>query len=508
MIPKSLFKAFVLVLFAASVTALPAAADGGNGGTINLPNDPSLVQQVVNPNGSVNYAGLTDLGVVTQEADWMPHPLGIDIQATYHEYATASGALVLVPTVETDIMGRLTGGLLENGAPQGYYNPGGALTVNVTTTQYGVDYSQGIDVNASVQIPGGAWQGNPSGGLGAVPYSGAESQGASGLTTVTIPSTQAGTEIQADALASYNDLLAPGVLDQLSSGVLTAWSLVTLSIKDDQVYGPSTTILIYTDCTHSPVGCTSEYMAARALVVPPPSVISEPPSCKPPFTTSGQITISGGPGVGSGGKLAPSYPVVVGQDPQRRGVDVQARVVIPPIIYHYFEAVRREEYLCVGGDPSPYNSGCPGPAGKYSNGWSASMAGNDRYHVVDHVWYDCVEHTQVYPDYLAEARIALSLTEESRQWILTSLAQAYPGAHLKHPELGFDFPGPGSLSGESVVWSTVEHSIPIEDPGNWVVTVSALTTGTAVSTPRFATLGLGQFLDYLLRESLVGGLNP
>src|SRR5271157_1130001 len=508
MIPKCLFKVFVLVLFATSVTALPAAADGGNGGTINLPNDPSLVQQVVNSDGSLNLASLTDLGVVTQEASWMPHPLSIDIQATYHEYATKSGALVLVPTLETDIMGRLTGGMLANGAPQGYYNPGGALTVNVTTTQYGVDYSQGIDVNASVQIPGGAWQGNPSGGSGAVPYNGAESQGSSGLTTVTIPSTLAGADIQADALASYNDLLAPSVWGQVISGIHTTWDLLTLSVLDEKLYGPSTTILIYTDCTHAPVDCTSEYMAARALVVPPPSVITEPPSCMPPFTTSGPIAISGGPGAGSGGKLAPPYPVVVGQDPQRRGVDVQAQVVIPPVIYHYFEAVRREELLCVGGDPSPYNSGCPELAGRYSNGWSASLVGNDRYHVVDHVWFDCLEHTRTYPDYLAEARIALSLTEESRQWILTSLVQAYPGAHLKHPDFGFDFPGPGSLSGESVVWSTVVRSIPIEDPGNWVVTVSALTTGTAVSAPRFATVGLGQFLDSLVREALVGGLNP
>lgn len=504
--PMSLFKAIFLVLFVSSVTVLPAASDGG--GTINLPNDPGLVQQVVNTDGSVNYAGMTDLGVVTQEVDWMPHPLGIDIQATYHEYATTSGALVLVPTVETDILGRLSGGLLENGAPQGYYNPGGALTVNISTTQYGVDYSQGIDVNASVQIPGGTWQGNPSEGTGAVPYSGAESQGASGLTTVTIPNTQAGMDIRADALARYNDLLAPNAWGQMLSGIHTAWDLFTLSVLDEQVYGPSTTILIYSDCTRSPVGCPAEYLAARALVVPPPFGFNEPPGCKPPFTTSGPIDISAGPGVGSGGKLAPPYPVVVGQDPQRRGVDIQARVAIPPIIYHYFEAIRREELLCVQGYPSPYNSGCPGPASEYSNAWSASMAGSDRYHVVDHIWYDCLEHTHVYTDYLAESRITLSLTEESRQWILTSLTQAYPGAHLKHPDFGFDFRGPGSLSGSSVVWSTVVSSIPIEDPGNWVVTVSALTTGTKVSAPHFATVGLGQFLDYLLRESLVEGLNP
>jgi hypothetical protein len=506
--PARLLKAGLIVFFAVLVVITPAAADNGSGGTVNLPNDPSLVQQVVNPDGSVNYAGMIDLGVVSQEASWMPHPPGIDIQATYHEYATSSGALVLVPTIGTDILGRLSGGLFENGAPQGYYNPGGALTVNITTTQMKVDYSHGITVNASVQLPAGTWQGDPSEATGGIPYNGPAGQGSEGITTITIPGNQKGVEINADALASYNDLLSPTALGQVLSGFRTAWSLLTQSIQDGELYGPSTTLLIYADCTRSPVGCTPEYQAARALAVPPPAVITQPPSCKPPFTTSGPITISGGPGAGSGGKLAPPYPVVVGQDTQRRGVDVQAAVVIPSITYHYFETVRREERLCVEGASSPLNGGCPGPAGQYSNAWLPYMVGNNRDHVVDHVWFDCIEHARIYLDSLAQARVALSLTQESREWILLSLAQAYPGARLLHPDFSFTFPGPGTVSGGSVVWSTVMRSVPIEDPGNWAVSVSAVTTGTPVTAPHFISTDLGQFLDSLVRETLVGGINP
>ena len=49
---------------------------------------------------------------------------------------------------------------------------------------------------------------------------------------------------------------------------------------------------------------------------------------------------------------------------------------------------------------------------------------------VTNTWYECVEHTQTYPDFLDSAQVSVSLTQASRNWILNNLAQAYPGAHL------------------------------------------------------------------------------
>src|SRR5512138_463584 len=58
--------------------------------------------EVVNADGSINYSNLTDSGVVTQQADWMPNiPLVGPLEAEYHVYYTASGNTILMPTATT-----------------------------------------------------------------------------------------------------------------------------------------------------------------------------------------------------------------------------------------------------------------------------------------------------------------------------------------------------------------------------------------------------------------------
>ena len=207
--------------------------------------------------------------------------------------------------------------------------------------------------------------------------------------------------------------------------------------------------------------------------------------------------------------MAPLHPVVVGQDPQRRGVDVQAQVLVPLITYHYFEAVRHEELLCLSG-PANSLSTAARPASKYANGlsWTPSTIGNNKYFEQVHVYFECIGRTRTYTDYIHAVMVNLSLTKESRQWILTSLDQAYPGAHLKHPTFSFNFPGPGSLAGSNVTWTHIASNIPVEDPGWWAVSVNVLTTGTQVSSARFVTIPLGQFLEELVRVTLTSGGQP
>src|SRR5512138_94402 len=58
--------------------------------------------EVVNADGSINYSNLTDGGVVTQPADWMPNiPLVGQVDAEYHVYYTPSGNTILMPTATT-----------------------------------------------------------------------------------------------------------------------------------------------------------------------------------------------------------------------------------------------------------------------------------------------------------------------------------------------------------------------------------------------------------------------
>jgi hypothetical protein len=482
----------VLVLIFLFGNVLPAAAqtgsagDGGDGnqdtGVVNVANDPSLVNQVVNPDGSINYSGMTDLGAVSiSDTSYMPDIPGIGpIDATYHEYMTESGALVLIPTVATDLCLRYGGGLTSGNIPDGYYNAGTPITI-----QMGADYSNGIDITLS---PGGSVS---------LPNTGGYYTGGSGSTLEFDP-----INITSSTLGDYNNLTATALEAQLLSYVQTQRALFHLSVNDilssgkiGDVYA-GTTILIYTDCSKSLVGCPPAYTAAVAARTP--DVVDIPVQCPPPYTTTGPIQISGGPGAGDGGKLAPLHPVVVGQDPQRRGVDIQAWASIPPIIYHYYEAVPRTDTLCIQDDRNgSYGTGC--------------LPTNRLFRLVTRRTFDCINHTQVYTDQLGSAAVSLSLTQGSRQWILTSLAEAYPGAHLLHPDFSLSVPGPGSVSGNTVTWLHVFPGIPIQDPGYWMVTVRVNTTGTPVSGPRFASQGLGTFLDEMVRVTLVdgmGGIQP
>jgi hypothetical protein len=55
----------------------------------------------VDANGNILYANLTDLGETHEAAAWMPDIPFIGGQATYHEYLTPGGNLVVLPSATT-----------------------------------------------------------------------------------------------------------------------------------------------------------------------------------------------------------------------------------------------------------------------------------------------------------------------------------------------------------------------------------------------------------------------
>ncbi len=67
--------------------------------------DPSPWAEILNPDGTIQWENLTDLGNTTEAADWMAITLpgGVVIQpdATYHRYQTPSGNVLVLPSPAT-----------------------------------------------------------------------------------------------------------------------------------------------------------------------------------------------------------------------------------------------------------------------------------------------------------------------------------------------------------------------------------------------------------------------
>ncbi|MBL8080496.1 MAG: hypothetical protein JNM55_21170 [Anaerolineales bacterium] len=411
-VPVLLFFALILAF-----TVAPAHAQEGDGAW----------GEVVDADGNILYDNLTDLGEAHESVDWMPDLPFIDGQATYHEYLTPSGNLVVLPSATTLFFMAVNpeaSGLsqadsyLGNGLGvletmlAGYISPSDLADLGYSDS---ADFFQAvIDGQSSIWTLGG-------------------------LTTINF-------------------------LTDLLSG----------SLADQNLY---TMILLYTQgaCGDAPGGC-----AELVEALPTPTEIE----CPAPYIQTGPISISGGSG--DGGKIAPPNPVVVGQDKDKRGVDVQVNVHVPPVIYHYFVKIPHQEESCRR-DPSGHGGGC------------SDHPGDPNYKSVVNVWYECEEHTRSYTDRIASVVITINLTQESRQWILTELAQAYPGAHLIHPDFSFSYGGGGAS------WSKIIPGIQTADPGNYRVNVTARSTGTPVSAPRSASAGIGQFLVELVRVTLIEG---
>jgi hypothetical protein len=388
--------------------------------------------EVVDANGNILYTNLTDLGEVHVTADWMPDIPFVNGEATYHEYLTPSGNVVLMPSASSLFFMAV--------------NPG-ASGFNQANSELGNGIGVLETMLAGYLTP-------------------------ADLQKMGYTSSDEFFQAVIDGHENIWSIGGQNMMNFLSD-------LISGSIADGNLY---TMLLLYTagNCDAVPGGCPS-----RSVTPIPPS----PSICSAPFIQTTPIQVTGG--TGEGGKIAPPNPVVIGQDPERRGVDVKVNVLIPPVVYHYFIAIRHDDPVCVL-DSTNHGSGCS------KHQWDS------HWKTVIHTWNECVEHTQVFPDYLNTARVSINLTDASRNWILAELAQAYPGAHLIHPDFSYSFPGPGSLMGnQSVSWTTTIPRIQTADPGDFATSVFVRTTGTPVSTPRQVQIGIGQFKVELVRVTLI-----
>ncbi len=407
--------------------------------------------EVVNADGSINYSNLTDGGVVTQQADWMPNiPLVGAVEAEYHVYYTPSGNTILMPTATTLFF------MAANPGESGYLSAASTLGTNVG--------------NVSADAPSGIAS------LGAI--------------WASLTNQSGGEEMMAEInQAGFNGpTAAEDFFTALANGQTDIWSLnpdglgnflgdlLDASQADQNIY---TYMLLYTpdQCASVPGGCTPEQLALLETLLPElPTEEEIPPvpgACPGPSVTPGRI-------VKSAKLVAPDYPLVVGQDPDKRGADVMASAHVEPTIYTYYTSEPVTE--CREGASNNGTTNCTTEGGK---------PGHEK--LVD---WECIQHQKIYPECISFASATLKLTAESQGWILNELSIRYAGAYLHNPRIAF-----GSSNG--CQWSETYPNVQIEDPGTWDIFINGQTSGTPVSAPRpFGGIS-GKFSAWLKETAII-----
>ena len=405
----------VAVLFVAVIPV--AAQEGGD----------SLWGEVLNPDGSINYDNLTDQGVQSESVDWIPSVsiFGNEIggQAEYHIYETPDGTVVQLPTATTLFFMALdpTGSGMD-----------GASAAHLT----GAGTILSIPGVVSAMLEGAN-----------IDFSGME-------------------YVNAD---QYADALIAGDTDVWSLGMGDLWgimtSLASASIGDFEngEFNLYTALLLYT-----PDNIPDELLDLLPPDIEfPPDDPPDPPSCPVGFATPGAISTSGT-------MVAPNYPLVVGQDPGKRGVDLLFNASVAPTIYTYWDLVPIREM-----------------------GTCGSVANNNLRPCMVIVDWVCERRTRSYPETIPVAYGSIALTNESRDWILNTLSIRYPGAYIHNGSFRF----PSSSGGSS--WNFDRQGVQVADPGQWTINVGGRTSGTSVSAARNFGGGAGSFDVYLKETAII-----
>ena len=394
---------------------LPVRAQGGGWG------------DVFDANGNL-LPSVIDGGQVTQDAPWMPTIPGYgSIPATYHVYYTPNGDTVLLPSLTTTFFLAYAPGD-QIGAPSSVFGTGaGVLT----------------------SLLGAALGGNLN--------------FTSGLTGLTYTSP----EQFADAMIAGQENIwslplgdALGLLGFLANAAIDdPGSLYLMAL----LYTPD-------NCAASPVGCPE--LPPTPLPGETPVPTPEPLVCPADSVVAGLITVNGQ-------KTAPEYPLVVGQDPDQRGVDVSFSASVAPTIYTKWFKIPDSE--CQSGADGNGNYNC------------TTDSGAQGHHVL--VGWQCVSQVQVFDECIESAVASIALSQSSRDWILNELSIRYPGAYIHRPSF--------SVSGSGCSWTASETGLQVEDPGHWNMVVRGMTSGTPVSGPRNFSEGVGTFDAWLKEISII-----
>ena len=390
----------------------------------------------LNPDGSIAWERLTDLGTVSEPANWMditlPGGMLIDLDATYHRYQTSTGNIVVLPS------------------------PATLFFMAIHPVESGLSSANSM--------------------LG---------DGASILAMLVGPA------LNSDQLAQ---LVSEGYTDPreffqaVIEGRVDIWSIINrafffeiMRMSFDSGFLVNALLLYLNgvaDCADIPGGCEGLLLAG-----------CEDGNCLPETPICPEPTIHQSPAELTIQKAAPENPLVVGQDPEKRGADIHVSVTIPPVIFTWYEQIQ-DPPTCKPAN-SGNGSGCPGPASRYDNHWDPSMEDNSAYKVVDGEIH-CIEHVEVLPEAITEVQANAQLNAESRYWILNDLASKYYEAYVHQPRFNL-VPEMAQMNGGcggdgTCLAETQVSNVPFADPGTfdlrmWVYTAGTLFNWNGVSIP-------------------------
>jgi len=205
-------------------------------------------------------------------------------------------------------------------------------------------------------------------------------------------------------------------------------------------------------------------------------------------------------------KVSPAYPLVVKQDPDNTGVSLTYSLAIEPTTVYYQKWGKIADIqACTNiNDPEDtiepecsYNGSgilkCkPDDGGNCPEGYAKQKTS---------VW-GCRTNQKTYQESIASIVPKAVLTQDSRDWILGTLSQYYPGTSVKKPVWNFWADSNCTWQDNTCTWSFNASSIPVEDPGLYDVILSGSTGGTTISVSRSFNFTLDQFGVYLIDASI------
>ncbi len=400
--------------------------------------------EIIDENGQIRYDNLIDLGETVEDVEWMdiPLPFGLelDLEANYHRYQTPDGNIVVMPTPLTVMMMAMNpqeSGLTGADSQLGVGGFVGAEFLGALLGDH-IDWERLSSQNPNYVNPDNFWQ---------AVINGQEN----------VWSFIAGLDFLTDlALLSWNDLdLRMGLLLYMNGAA---------------------------NCGQIPGGCSGIFIDQPL-----------PVTCPSPSVTIQQATLNIL-------KTAPANPLVVGQDPEKRGADVQVSVTIPPVIYTWHEPIYEEVDYC-----RPFATGEVADCRR-----STSSSVNDGKRDSQLVLVECRRHVESLADPVATLQASATLNPASKAWILNQLSGVYYEAYV-HQERFSLVPGlaswSGSCSGGTCTATAAVNRIPFADPGMFDLSVRVQTSGASfagqqITQPRTLS-GSGQMQVFVTLTTLI-----
>lgn len=239
-----------------------------------------------------------------------------------------------------------------------------------------------------------------------------------------------------------------------------------------------------------PVDCPPAWPICSLLYGTPTPPPATPPGITPTPTADEcplNLRVAQEPPTINASKIAPPYPIVVGQDSTKRGVDMSAAIQIHPVIVKYDVPKYEHECQYVGGTVT--DSACQNQIG-----WKNVK-----------VFAGCETKTEVFPDRIAFTTIEANLSPQSIHWITTDLAAKYPGAHVYQAHWSL-WPGrtptQGGMSPDGTSLNVLYANVPLADPGTYRLLIQGATTGTPYSRPRSFSFTAPDFDVHLLESTI------